>query len=297
MNTQRPADKNESLAELRARIMAAERAVIERDERIRRHAEFLTERIRSRIGAATGVSVGVGTVALLAARLAFRRRRKPAVASPKTLAIFAIWPWVARFAPLLAPMLPLSLTSRLPPAVVAVLATLGVPLAVGQRPTKKPPVEASVTTAREVDLERYMGRWYEIARFPMRQESACASHVAAHYSLRPDGTIGVVNSCLKRDGSEAIAQGVARVVEESNGSKLKVSFAPKWLRKLPFFWADYWILHVDPDYGMAVVGTPDRKHLWVLARIPRISEADFERVVDRARAQGYDTARLQITLQ
>jgi len=86
-------------------------------------------------------------------------------------------------------------------------------------------------------------------------------------------------------------------VPGSHGARLEITFAPLWLRWLPWVWADYWILYVDDDYRSAVVGTPDQRHLWLLARAPRLEATDYQRLVDQASAQGYDTARLALTPQ
>lgn len=153
----------------------------------------------------------------------------------------------------------------------------------------------------QLDLDRYAGRWHEIARLPMRQERLCASGSVADYTLLsvgPDDSdivLGVTNRCRTRDGRVAVAIGDARVVPGSRGARLKVCFAPQWLRWLPAVWADYWILHVDADYRSALVGTPDRRHLWLLARQPSLPGADLQQLVAQARAQGYDTDRLRLT--
>ena len=160
-----------------------------------------------------------------------------------------------------------------------------------------------VQAASAVDLRRWSGRWHEIARLPMRQERLCASRATADYTLlaagpqESDVVLGVTNRCRTRDGRVALAIGDARVVPGSRGARLKVSFAPQWLRWLPAVWADYWILHVDGAYRTALVGTPDRRHLWLLARAPRLSGAELQPLLAQAHAQGYDTDRLRFTLQ
>ena len=145
------------------------------------------------------------------------------------------------------------------------------------------------TTAPQVDLQRYLGTWYEIARLPLFFERRCED-VTATYSLRPDGVIGVVNRCLRDGVDESFARGRATVVEGSGNARLKVSFFRP-------FSGDYWILHVDPDYRFALVGTPDRKNLWILAREPHPPQADVQRLERLAREQGYDLTRLELTSQ
>lgn len=145
-----------------------------------------------------------------------------------------------------------------------------------------PPLE----TVDSVDLERYAGRWYEIARLPNRFQKTCASDVAAHYSLEPDGDILVHNTCVKENGEMRSATGEARVIDDSR-SRLEVLFAPKWLGWLPMVWGDYWIIELDEDYQWAVVGEPGREYFWILARTPQLDSALVDELVERAESQGY----------
>ena len=154
------------------------------------------------------------------------------------------------------------------------------------------------TTVARVDLQRYAGRWYEVARYPNRFQKRCAGDVVANYTLRPDGRIDVDNRCRNEAGAEDRALGMARnVSEDGSNSKLKVRFAPRALSWLPFVWANYWILALADDYSYAVVGTPDRKYLWILARTPSLPEPVFERLEKLVAAQGYDPSRLVRTKQ
>ena len=142
------------------------------------------------------------------------------------------------------------------------------------------------TTAASVDLNRYSGDWYEIQSFPNWFQRGCTA-TKASYTPRPDGKIRVVNTCT-RDGKSVSIEGTARVVPDSNNSKLKVSF----------FWpfeGDYWILDLDPDYRWAAVGAPDRKYLWILARERTLAPAVLEDIRGRVAAKGYDISRLRST--
>jgi len=112
-------------------------------------------------------------------------------------------------------------------------------------------------TVKKVDLQRYTGTWYEIARIPNRFQSQCVKNVTATYSLREDGKIDVVNRCVEEDGSVDEAEGLAQVVDKDSFSKLEVSFV-SFLGIRPF-WGDYWILGLDTNYKYAVVGDPSRK--------------------------------------
>jgi apolipoprotein D and lipocalin family protein len=162
-----------------------------------------------------------------------------------------------------------------------------------------PTVDApqAVRTVDAVDLERYVGDWFEIARYPNRFQDDCAGDVKASYATRPDGRIDVVNRCRKSDGTTIDAQGVARVVDTRTSAKLKVRFAPAALSFLPFVWGDYWVLGLANDYGWAVVGSPDRKYLWVLARTPALDDTAWRAATDAARANGFDLDRLVKTPQ
>lgn len=154
---------------------------------------------------------------------------------------------------------------------------------------------AAPPTVEGVDLERYAGRWYEIARYPNWFERDCTA-VTADYAIRDDGKVSVTNTCFKGspDGTKKVANGRARIVEGSGNGRLKVKFAPAWV---PFAEGDYWILALEPDYSASLVGSPDGKYLWILARSRQIDEAVLERLKRRAADLGYDTAPLEMTVQ
>ena len=146
-----------------------------------------------------------------------------------------------------------------------------------------------------VDLSRYVGTWYEIAKIPNSFQSKCARNTTAMYALRDDGEIDVLNRCEESDGSENVAKGLARVVDRKTNSKLEVSFV-RFLG-LQLFWGDYWIIGLDKNYGYAVVGTPSRKYGWILSRTPVLSAGDMEVVREILRMQGYDPAAFIATEQ
>ena len=140
-------------------------------------------------------------------------------------------------------------------------------------------------TVDHVDLDRYLGRWYEVAHIPNRFQKQCACCSSAEYALQEDGRLRVVNRCVKEDGELDQAGGVAEIVDRESNAKLRVSFV-SFLGWRPF-WGDYWIIGLDPDYRWAVVGTPDRKYGWVLSRTPALEAADRERVEAVLRDGGY----------
>jgi lipocalin/uncharacterized protein YbjT (DUF2867 family) len=147
-----------------------------------------------------------------------------------------------------------------------------------------------------VDLNRYAGDWFEIARFPNRFQRQCVGDVRATYARRPDGRLDVVNRCRTAEG-ETEARGVARIADDRTFAKLKVRFAPAWLSWLPMVWADYWIIAVAPDYSWAVVGDPGGNYLWILARAPELDDEAMAAARGAARAAGYDIERLVPTPQ
>jgi apolipoprotein D and lipocalin family protein len=201
-------------------------------------------------------------------------------------------PW-AQLSALIWPLLPLTVRNRANPKLVAALMATAVPLAAAHFRAAR---SAPVATTPLLDLRRYAGRWYEIARLPLRTERVCDSDVTATYTLLRGGRMRVLNSCRTSDGVLEEVRGIARPADV-DGAKLEVSFAPPALRWLPGSWAPYWVLHVDPDYGAAIVGTPDRKHLWLLSRSAFMDDTQLQRLLLHARAQGFDTTRLMRTPQ
>ena len=149
----------------------------------------------------------------------------------------------------------------------------------------------AVTTVASLDLFRYLGKWYELCRLPMKYEDETASDITAHYSLNDSGTVRVDNRCFDEDGKPAQAIGEATPVDDSN-SRLKVTFLPKFIRWIPFTSGDYWVLKLDPDYQVSLVGSPDRQFLWLIARQPDLDQAIREAYLSEARRQGFDLTRL-----
>jgi len=143
----------------------------------------------------------------------------------------------------------------------------------------------SLETVPQVDLARYVGRWYEIARYPNRFERKCGRDVTADYSIKRNGDIRVVNSCVKSSGTVSRAIGTAKVTDKSTNSKLKVAFF--W----PFY-GNYWIVDLGRDYDYAVIGEPSRRYLWILSRSPQMPDELFHQITARLASKGYDPSRL-----
>lgn len=148
-----------------------------------------------------------------------------------------------------------------------------------------------------VDLQKYAGMWYEIARLPNSFQKDCAGDVTATYTPDGDG-IEVVNRCRKENGEAIEAKGRARLADkEGPTSKLEVRFAPAFLSWLPFVWGKYWIIDLATDYSYAVIGEPKRTYLWILSRTKTLDESTLNGILDRIRRQGYDTDKLVMTKQ
>ncbi|MDQ3040046.1 MAG: lipocalin family protein [Pseudomonadota bacterium] len=150
-----------------------------------------------------------------------------------------------------------------------------------------------VQSVPQIDISRYAGEWHEIAHLPMFFQRKCVGDITAQYTLEDDGAIGVRNACRTKDGSIDVAEGTARKVEGHPG-RLQVRFAPDVLDWLPWVWADYWVIDLDPEYQWAVIGEPDRKYFWVLSRTPMLERALFEQIKARAEAVGYDLKPLVV---
>lgn len=144
---------------------------------------------------------------------------------------------------------------------------------------------APLPTVESVDIERYAGRWVEIARYPNWFQRDCLGS-EANYAARPDGRISVVNTCVTEEGETKSADGSARMVEGSGYAKLKVQFAPSWV---PFAEGDYWILHLEPDYSAVLVGEPRGQYLWILARDAEPDPEVINRILARAEDLGFET--------
>ena len=143
--------------------------------------------------------------------------------------------------------------------------------------------------AKPVELSRYLGHWYELARYEQGFQKDCEG-VTADYALREDGKVEVVNTCRKPDGSVKQAKGKAKVVDTATGAKLKISFFGP-------FYGDYWVLDHADDYSWSIVGEGSGRYLWILSREENPGPAKFAALVERAKAMGYDTSMLRITRQ
>jgi apolipoprotein D and lipocalin family protein len=152
-------------------------------------------------------------------------------------------------------------------------------------------VSQPLLTVPSVNLDKYAGKWYEIASFPQRFQKGCFC-TTAEYTVTDKGFVLVENRCNKDSigGKESYIKGKAFVVANSGNAKLKVQF----------FWpfrAKYWIIELDTDYNYAVIGHPNRKYLWILSRAPHMTAAIYEQILSQITEKGFDISKLKLTVQ
>jgi apolipoprotein D and lipocalin family protein len=149
-------------------------------------------------------------------------------------------------------------------------------------------------TVKQVDLKKYAGLWYEIAKIPNSFQDQCAYGTTAEYKIQKDGSIRLINKCYDENGEPDIADGVANIVDKKTNSKLEVSFV-SFLGIRPF-WGDYWIIGLDENYEWAVIGTPGRKYGWILSRTPTLPNETMQEIFDILKSQNYDPASFEISM-
>lgn len=155
-----------------------------------------------------------------------------------------------------------------------------------------PAAAQDIVTVEKVDMARYAGTWYEIARLPNKLQAECAGDVSTTFRLRGMRTFDIETRCRRDDGSEEIDIGIARVQDPATNAKMEWRFLPLALAWWPFAWTDYWIVDLAPDYSWAVAAVPTREALWVLSRKPELDATTYERLVAKARAMGFETGKL-----
>ena len=157
--------------------------------------------------------------------------------------------------------------------------------------------DVAVKTIPSLDVPRYLGTWYEIAKYPNWFQKKCASNTKAVYSARSDGTLKVLNSCKTAEGEISEAEGTARQIGTKDSPKLEVRFAPAWLSFIPLVWGDYWVIDLDPQYQVAVVSDPRREYLWILSRTPQLDKKVYDETLQRILDQQFDVRKLELTVQ
>lgn len=290
---------------LQARIRAAEAAVARRDAAFLREFDTMSSDVRQVGRKSLGWLAGGAAVAGVLLLIGALRPRASGhhVQAPRGRGQVHDAPqrhrarggWLAAALPLAVSML--SQARHGPPHAWRLPGTAGVVWSLVQRMRSEPGAShaAPLHTVAALDLERYAGAWFEYARLPSAPEALCARDVTAHYAANPDGTLRVLNRCIDRAGVMRDVRGAGRPGDAPG--RLEVTFAPALLHWLPFVWAPYWVIDIDADYRHAVVGTPDRKHLWLLSRAPAIERPTLQRMVELAEGEGFDIERLRRTPQ
>jgi apolipoprotein D and lipocalin family protein len=255
-----------SLNDLKSQIQAAEAAVREADARADESARQLKAHWRRRLPT---VAIGAASAFVAFQLLRSGRKARALRAGPPPS-------WSRTIGPLLRYAGP-QLTTALSALIAGVVA----------KKTRKP-----LATAPHVDLERFSGTWFEIARMPEKWEKDCESDVTVTYEAMADGGLRVIHRCRRSDGSLKRTIGRAEVTDPDSNAKLRISYAPQLLDALPFVWSRYCIVDVAADYSTAVLGTPDRAHLWLLARETTVSEDVRSAFMAKALGQEFDTSQL-----
>ena len=165
------------------------------------------------------------------------------------------------------------------------------------QPATAPAQPGPLLTIAALDVPRYMGTWYEIAKYPNSFQKKCLADTSAQYSLLPGGTVQVVNRCRKENGDFDQAIGEARQIGAATSPKLQVRFAPAWLSWLPVVWGNYWVIDLDEAYQLVAVSEPTREYLWVLSRTPQVSDQAYGALLLRLKAQGLSLERLERSKQ
>lgn len=188
--------------------------------------------------------------------------------------------------------MPCSCSLKKSPWLLVAAAALGAAATVGIMTgcaSQKQQAKPALPTVDHVVLERYVGVWYEIARLPNRFQTQCARNVKAQYTL-VDGGMQVHNSCVQANGKTRTATGFAKVEPGSGNARLSVSFFRP-------FYGPYWVLALDREYAWSLVGSPDRKQLWILSRTPQLPPEVQQRIIARAAELGFATDALLFTPQ
>lgn len=181
--------------------------------------------------------------------------------------------------------------------LLATLLCLSVLGAMSSHAADKSPATSTLTTIPALDVNRYVGTWFEIAKYPNWFQRKCTGGTRAHYSQQSDGTVQVINRCQTEHQEMIEAIGTARQIGPASSPKLEVRFAPAWLSFLPFVWGDYWVIDLDEDYQLVAVSEPKKEYLWILSRTAKVDPVRYQSLLTRLQQKGFDLHRLEITQQ
>jgi len=285
-------------ASIDERIAQAERSLIERDQRVVMQARAIGELAEQRLQRARQPSLFKTVVSTLMSwwlpgfRARGARSGSGALGGVDKLGHFGSGrsarglSW-AVLLPLMWPLMPAGVRRRISAARMAMIASFAGPALASLRSDGGP-----VQTVEAVDMQRYAGLWYEIARLPTPFEGRFDSDATVTYTACGQH-LEVDKRSRMPSGRERRSVGVAHPVKGTGGAQMEVSLFPSWLRWLPLAWAGEWVVAIDSDYQTAVVGAPDRGALYLLSRSPEIDETRYQTMVASAAAQGYKVARLR----
>jgi apolipoprotein D and lipocalin family protein len=152
-----------------------------------------------------------------------------------------------------------------------------------------------LATIPSLNVPRYMGTWYEVAKLPNPFQKNCVSNTVAIYETQPNGSIRVTNRCTESDGKVKVAVGEARQIGNATSPMLEVRFAPAWLSFLPFVWGNYWVIDLDADYKLAAISEPTKDLLWILSRTPEPCEVAYKPLLERLSKRGFDLTKMEST--
>jgi apolipoprotein D and lipocalin family protein len=285
------------------RILAVEARLIAREQAIGAQWQHLVARVRVAVRPRRLLAplIGVGAAAFVlwwllrgrgtrgAATIAHAAHTAHAAHAAQPLRGATDLPWMPLFG-FVWPLLPQRWRARISPATAATVLGIGVPLLERLLAGRSHP---ALETVDQVDLARYAGTWYEIARLPQRGDASLEGQPIEHYRFSGNGL--QLQQYVTSDGSDRALDGVAQPLAGSGNAKLRRSVWPPWLRWLPLAWTHDWILYVDEGYDMALVGHPNRQSLRVLSRRPRMNPAHLEALLRVAAERGFDIERVQRT--
>jgi apolipoprotein D and lipocalin family protein len=159
------------------------------------------------------------------------------------------------------------------------------------------PPQAPLEPIDSLDLGRYKGTWYEIAKFSDWTERHCAADTSTELSGSDPLNLSIVIRCVDDDGGPIEKTGVLRQLGNRDSAILEKSYAPTWLSLVPASWSDYWVIDIDAGYTLAAVSEAGRGHLWILSRTRKIDPQTYARLLQRLQKQGFDTDKLVATQQ
>lgn len=157
--------------------------------------------------------------------------------------------------------------------------------------------KTELRTVSSVDMKRYTGKWFEIARYPNKFQKNCVGNTTTTYATKTDGKIAVINQCIMKDGAIGNAAGEATITDAASNAKLEVNFSPKFKSFLSADWNDYWIVDLDENYQYAAVADPKRENLWILSRTPEMKDAVYQNILRHVEKLGFNPGKLAKTPQ